>query len=186
MSWPVIYLYRSQHRIIRWHSEASRASGGGELGWEAGRGMAVAPGTGKPSVTQQPPNVLCRAPLLRFTRSLGMSAAGAGGGRQWGGKLRAVSAASSSGQPLLADAAHREEIRRLAQSSLSNCLTETHLDLSVPGLGSKSRGKVSRLVSNFGAVSPIRLCHRLFLWAPISVWIISSNRWGTYMRRAII
>ncbi|CAA7395792.1 unnamed protein product [Spirodela intermedia] len=104
--------------------------------------MAAGPGTVKPSVTRQPTNIICRAPLLRFTRGLGMSNAGAGAGRQWGGKMRAVSAASSSGQPLLADAAHREEIRRLAQSSLSNCLTETHLDLSVPGLGSKSRGKV--------------------------------------------
>ena len=40
------------------------------------------------------------------------------------------------------DAAHRDEVLRAARSSLGNCLSETHLELTVPGLTSKARGKV--------------------------------------------
>ncbi|KAH7679649.1 Phosphoribosylaminoimidazolesuccinocarboxamide synthase protein [Dioscorea alata] len=40
------------------------------------------------------------------------------------------------------DAAHRDEVLRAARSSLGNCLSETHLEITVPGLTSKARGKV--------------------------------------------
>ncbi|KAL3504835.1 hypothetical protein ACH5RR_034676 [Cinchona calisaya] len=36
----------------------------------------------------------------------------------------------------------RDEVMNAIQSSLNNCLSETHLDLTVPGLKSKTRGKV--------------------------------------------
>ncbi|CAH9105140.1 unnamed protein product [Cuscuta epithymum] len=36
----------------------------------------------------------------------------------------------------------KEEIMLSISNSLSNCLSETHLDLTVPGLKSKTRGKV--------------------------------------------
>ncbi|KAK8947402.1 hypothetical protein KSP39_PZI006761 [Platanthera zijinensis] len=43
---------------------------------------------------------------------------------------------------LLAGAGHREAVLSAARAALSNCLSETHLDLSVPGLHAKARGKV--------------------------------------------
>ncbi|XP_072980453.1 phosphoribosylaminoimidazole-succinocarboxamide synthase, chloroplastic-like [Typha angustifolia] len=43
---------------------------------------------------------------------------------------------------LAADAGHRDEVLRAARGGLGNCLAETHLDRTVPGLGSKSSGKV--------------------------------------------
>lgn len=36
----------------------------------------------------------------------------------------------------------KEDVMAAVKSSLSNCLSETHLDLTVPGLKSKTRGKV--------------------------------------------
>ncbi|XP_052190713.1 phosphoribosylaminoimidazole-succinocarboxamide synthase, chloroplastic [Diospyros lotus] len=48
-------------------------------------------------------------------------------------------------QPSLVDlsgGARREEVIEAVRRSMSNCLSETNLDLSVPGLKSKTRGKV--------------------------------------------
>ncbi|CAH9138955.1 unnamed protein product [Cuscuta epithymum] len=42
----------------------------------------------------------------------------------------------------LIDGKSKEEIMLSISNSLSNCLSETHLDLTVPGLKSKTRGKV--------------------------------------------
>ncbi|KAL7131346.1 hypothetical protein ABFS83_13G191300 [Erythranthe nasuta] len=66
-----------------------------------------------------------------------------------------ISASSSppstvSGEPLkapravekLADGERKNEVMDAIKGSLSNCLSETHLDLTVPGLQSKTRGKV--------------------------------------------
>ncbi|XP_071923808.1 phosphoribosylaminoimidazole-succinocarboxamide synthase, chloroplastic-like isoform X4 [Coffea arabica] len=61
-----------------------------------------------------------------------------------------ISASMSSSQqhqpPLSLEALktseHRNKFLNAIQSSLSNCLSETHLDLTVPGLKSKTRGKV--------------------------------------------
>ncbi|KAI8548350.1 hypothetical protein RHMOL_Rhmol07G0267200 [Rhododendron molle] len=56
-----------------------------------------------------------------------------------------VSAMSSKHRPSLDNlnsSERREEVRRAAGDSLSNCLSETHLHLTVPGLKSKTRGKV--------------------------------------------
>ncbi|XP_068660120.1 phosphoribosylaminoimidazole-succinocarboxamide synthase, chloroplastic [Aristolochia californica] len=43
---------------------------------------------------------------------------------------------------ILADNSNREHVLSAVQKSLSNCLSETHLDQTVPGLKSKTRGKV--------------------------------------------
>lgn len=43
---------------------------------------------------------------------------------------------------LLENDSHRDDVLHAASSMLSNCLSETHLDQTVPGLLSKSRGKV--------------------------------------------
>ncbi|KAK8947407.1 hypothetical protein KSP39_PZI006766 [Platanthera zijinensis] len=51
-------------------------------------------------------------------------------------------AVSPSVSLLLAGAGHREAVLSAARAALSNCLSETHLDLSVPGLQAKARGKV--------------------------------------------
>ncbi|MCD9638912.1 Phosphoribosylaminoimidazole-succinocarboxamide synthase (SAICAR synthetase) [Datura stramonium] len=37
---------------------------------------------------------------------------------------------------------HKEELMTAIKSSISNCLCETHLDLTIPQLKSKIRGKV--------------------------------------------
>lgn len=39
---------------------------------------------------------------------------------------------------------HKEELMSAIKSSITNCLSETHLDLTVPQLKSKIRGKVIR------------------------------------------
>jgi hypothetical protein len=44
---------------------------------------------------------------------------------------------------LSGDPRRREDVLLAAVESLSNCLSETHLDKTVPGLKSKARGKVS-------------------------------------------
>ncbi|KAH6796082.1 hypothetical protein C2S51_037068 [Perilla frutescens var. frutescens] len=62
----------------------------------------------------------------------------------------AISASSSpstvSGEPpkslVLTKSERKNELMDAIKSSLSNCLSETHLDLAVPGLQSKTRGKV--------------------------------------------
>ncbi|XP_058222568.1 phosphoribosylaminoimidazole-succinocarboxamide synthase, chloroplastic isoform X1 [Rhododendron vialii] len=56
-----------------------------------------------------------------------------------------VSAMSSKHRPsldTLNSSERREEVLRAVGDSLSNCLSETHLHLAVPGLKSKTRGKV--------------------------------------------
>lgn len=61
-----------------------------------------------------------------------------------------ISASSSpstvSGEPpkslVLTKSERKNELMDSIKSSLSNCLSETHLDLAVPGLQSKTRGKV--------------------------------------------
>ncbi|WOK96234.1 phosphoribosylaminoimidazole-succinocarboxamide synthase [Canna indica] len=52
--------------------------------------------------------------------------------------LSSPSAASS----LSADASHRDDVLRSVSAVLSICLSETHLDRTVPGIRSKTRGKV--------------------------------------------
>ncbi|XP_077212998.1 purin 7 isoform X2 [Tasmannia lanceolata] len=49
---------------------------------------------------------------------------------------------STQKHPSLHVSHHREEVHRAVSKSLSNCLSETHLDLTVPSLKSKTRGKV--------------------------------------------
>lgn len=64
-----------------------------------------------------------------------------------------ISASSSpsavSGEPpkslLLSNTERKNELMDAIKSSLSNCLAETHLDLAVPALQSKTRGKVHLL-----------------------------------------
>ncbi|RZS22277.1 hypothetical protein BHM03_00055023 [Ensete ventricosum] len=49
---------------------------------------------------------------------------------------------AAAASPLSADAGHRDDVLRAARDALSNCLSETYLDRTVPGLSSKARGKV--------------------------------------------
>lgn len=42
----------------------------------------------------------------------------------------------------LTDGDRKTEVMNIIKNSVSNCLSETHLDLTVPGLKSKTRGKV--------------------------------------------
>ncbi|RWW43247.1 hypothetical protein BHE74_00051152 [Ensete ventricosum] len=49
---------------------------------------------------------------------------------------------AAAASPLSADARHRDDVLRAARDALSNCLSETYLDRTVPGLSSKARGKV--------------------------------------------
>ncbi|XP_078432944.1 purin 7 isoform X2 [Wolffia australiana] len=103
----------------------------------------MAASTVKSSIARQPTIVLFKASPLRFGGRIPMSQNRTLDARQSVIAPKAVSPRSSSSrQALQEDAAYREEVLRLAQSSLSNCLTETQLDFSVPGLSSKSRGKV--------------------------------------------
>ena len=79
-----------------------------------------------------------------------------------------ISASMSSSQqhqpPLSLEALktseHRNKFLNAIQSSLSNCLSETHLDLTVPGLKSKTRCKVtvSKILSLLGFL------FRVILW----------------------
>ena len=79
-----------------------------------------------------------------------------------------ISASMSSSQqhqpPLSLEALktseRRNEVLNAIQSSLSNCLSETHLDLTVPGLKSKTRGKV--IVSKI--LSLLDFLFRVILW----------------------
>lgn len=52
---------------------------------------------------------------------------------------------------LSTDDSHRDDVLRAANSMLSDCLSETHLDQTVPGLISKTRGKVQSIwyISHF-------------------------------------
>ncbi|URE14084.1 Phosphoribosylaminoimidazole-succinocarboxamide synthase [Musa troglodytarum] len=54
----------------------------------------------------------------------------------------ASSPSTAAASPLSADARHRDDVLRAARAALSNCLSETYLDRTVPGLSSKARGKV--------------------------------------------
>ncbi|KAJ4745170.1 Phosphoribosylaminoimidazole-succinocarboxamide synthase [Rhynchospora pubera] len=55
----------------------------------------------------------------------------------------AMAAHSSASASLLsADPRRRDEVLSASLASVSNCLSETHLDQTVPGLRSKTRGKV--------------------------------------------
>ena len=49
----------------------------------------------------------------------------------------------SAAAVLSTDPRRRDEVLSAALDSLSNCLSETYLDETVPGLKSKARGKVS-------------------------------------------
>ncbi|KAJ6811936.1 phosphoribosylaminoimidazole-succinocarboxamide synthase, chloroplastic-like [Iris pallida] len=51
-------------------------------------------------------------------------------------------AISSQAKTLDLHGRHRDEVFRSAEGSLSNCLSETHLDRTVPGLKSIAKGKV--------------------------------------------
>lgn len=64
-----------------------------------------------------------------------------------------IRSSCSSAALLSADPRRRDQVLSAAVDSLSNCLSETHLDKTVPGLKSKARGKVSSTV-----YSLIRLC----------------------------
>lgn len=68
--------------------------------------------------------------------------------------LKVSASAMSSSQfdePLsleaLTKSGRRDELMNAINSSLGNCLSETHLDSTVPGLKSKIRGKVTEKVS---------------------------------------
>lgn len=50
----------------------------------------------------------------------------------------------------LMDGTRKEEIFSIIEGSLSNCLSETNLQLTVPGLKSKTRGKVNTFISSKG------------------------------------
>ncbi|XP_020589497.1 phosphoribosylaminoimidazole-succinocarboxamide synthase, chloroplastic [Phalaenopsis equestris] len=56
----------------------------------------------------------------------------------------------SSASLLSVEAGHREDVLTAARSFVSNCLSETHLELTVPGLMAKARGKVRDIYEGKG------------------------------------
>nr|XP_010942643.1 phosphoribosylaminoimidazole-succinocarboxamide synthase, chloroplastic isoform X1 [Elaeis guineensis] len=98
-----------------------------------------------PPATQNPPKTLQKTPFLpSFSRSLRLSMARPSrptpSNLSVGSKTQIRSAHDVS--LLSADARHRDDVLCAARSALSNCLSETHLDRTVPGLTAKARGKV--------------------------------------------
>ncbi|RRT53660.1 hypothetical protein B296_00049716 [Ensete ventricosum] len=91
-----------------------------------------------PAAAQNPLKTLRKASFLRPCRLRMVSLA----------RPPPISALASSpstaaaASPLSADTGHRDDVLRAARDALSNCLSETYLDRTVPGLSSKARGKV--------------------------------------------
>uniref|UniRef100_A0A1D1Y6U6 Phosphoribosylaminoimidazole-succinocarboxamide synthase, chloroplastic n=1 Tax=Anthurium amnicola TaxID=1678845 RepID=A0A1D1Y6U6_9ARAE len=110
--------------------------------------MAAAPCMLRPAPSPQPSRGLANAPFIPSSSSSSPRCPLMPAGRPISHRRRSInlkaaaSSASSSGQLLSADAVHREDVLRAARNSLSSCLSETHLNETVPGLRSKSRGKV--------------------------------------------
>lgn len=87
--------------------------------------------------------------------------------------LKVSASAMSSSQydePLslesLTTSKRRDELMNAINSSLGNCLSETHLDSTVPGLKSKIRGKVTEKVS-LDSIFPLLF---FFFWVYIYIF----------------
>ncbi|MQL99568.1 hypothetical protein Taro_032293 [Colocasia esculenta] len=113
---------------------------------QAEEDMAAPPCLLRPAASHKS---LCKTAFLpsssspsSFRGDLLMSAVPCCPRRRWLSAGVAAAATSSSAQLLSADPVHRDGVLHAARISLSNCLSETHLDLTVPGMQSKSRGKV--------------------------------------------
>lgn len=78
------------------------------------------------------------------------------------------------------DAAHRDEVLRAARGSLGHCLSETHLEITVPGLTSKARGKVCSSLRCFviHAVGEFGGSCRLGMFMMVGIILFSSPLTG--------
>lgn len=91
------------------------------------------------STTQIPAKTLNKTPFLPpFSRPCRLSMP-----KSRTQSISPLSSALLQSQTLDLTGGRRDEIVPLAKKALSNCLSETHLDLTVPGLKCKAKGKVN-------------------------------------------